>query len=286
MPSPALGLFESRMLIHRRLLRILDSRREVHARLSTGAALVLAAMAPALFMAPMGWTRDISARLRPGVSRPSAASAPGPEETGGFGIRLGDAARDAEEPATYRPGTSWHQAAARVRGGSEGRARASSARSIALALAYSPDGRTLAVAGDDGQVVLRDVGSGREVARLEGHGDAVSCLAFSPDGRTLATGSYDRTVKLWDPATGRERATLSGHANWVFAVAFAPDGKALASAGHDKTVRIWDAATGRETMTLSGHSSSVRALAFAPAGGGRRLATGGCRSPGDAVGPG
>jgi WD40 repeat protein/beta-lactamase regulating signal transducer with metallopeptidase domain len=274
-PSPALGLFESRMLIRRRLIRILDSRREVHSRMSTRATLVLAAMALGLLVVPMGWSRDVSARLRRAGPKASPVPAARAEGSGGFGIHLEEMARDAGEPASYRPGAVWHRVAAPGRATSEGKARPSGARAVALALAYSPDGSVLAVAGDDGVVLVRDVASGRVIARLEGHGDAVSCLAFSPDGRALATGSYDRTIKLWDLASGRELATLSGHANWVFALAFSPDGRVLASAGHDKTVRIWDVVAGRDTTTLSGHSASVRAVAFAPTGGGRRLASGG-----------
>ena len=263
------------MLIRRRLIRILDSRRAVHSRLSTGATVVLAAMAMGLLVVPMGWSRDVSARLRPAAADSSPVPAERPDGPGGFGISLGAMARDAGEPASYRPGTVWHRDAARDRSaGHEGKVRPRR-RAVALALAYSPDGSVLAIAGDDGVVLLRDVASGRVIARLEGHGDAISCLAFSPDGRTLATGSYDKTIKLWDRASGRELATLSGHTNWVFALAFSPDGNTLASAGHDKTVRIWDAVTGRATMTLTGHSASVRAVAFVPTGRGRRLASGG-----------
>ena len=118
----------------------------------------------------------------------------------------------------------WHQEAAHDRNGANGERRRRTGRAVVLALAYSPDGSTLASAGDDAVIRLRDVASGRVVGRLEGHGDAVSCLAFSPDGRTLATGSYDRTVKLWDVASRPRGATLTGHTNWVFAVAFSPDG--------------------------------------------------------------
>ena len=234
------------MLIRRRLLRILDNRRTVHARLSRRRPSCLLVLALARSWSRMARPRDVSARLRP---KHGLATSRRPEERR-LRHRPRSAARD--EPASYRPGAVWHQAA-QGRDGPRGEGTASSsARAVVLALAYSPDGTTLASAGDDAVVVLRDVASGRVVGRLEGHGDAVSCLAFSPDGQTLATGSYDRTVKLWDVATGREQATLSGHTNWVFAVAFAPDGKSLASAGHDKTVRIWDAATGRETATLAG----------------------------------
>jgi WD40 repeat protein len=66
------------------------------------------------------------------------------------------------------------------------------------ALAFSPNGRLLAVAGTDGQVRLWDVFNGKELAAWPGHQGGVTCLAFSPDVRTLASGSQDTTILLWD----------------------------------------------------------------------------------------
>jgi len=67
-----------------------------------------------------------------------------------------------------------------------------------LCLALSPDGRTLASAGQDGTLRLWEVLTGREIRRFDGHADKVYCLAFSPDGRRLASGSGDTTALLWD----------------------------------------------------------------------------------------
>jgi WD40 repeat protein/beta-lactamase regulating signal transducer with metallopeptidase domain len=259
--APALGLFESRMQIRRRLLRILDSQRKVHAGLSVRAAMSLLGLG--LFMLLCGRPADVVAR----ANNRFAASNP----------HLVDAevmSSNLDGPASYRLGMVWRRenrspdVAAKARTSPGGRA-------VALALAYSPDGSVLATAGDDAVVELREVASGRVIRRLAGHRDAVSCLAYSPDGTTLATGSYDRTVKLWEAASGREKVTLEGHTNWIFAVAFAPDGKSLASAGHDKTVRVWNPATGREIAALAGHTASVRAIAFSPKPGGSLLASGG-----------
>jgi WD40 repeat protein len=134
------------------------------------------------------------------------------------------------------------------------------------AIAFSPDGATLASGSFDNTVRLWDVATGREQAVLSGHTSSVYDIAFSPDGATLASGSYDKTVRLWDVATGRERAVLSGHTHGVSAIAFSPDGATLASGSHDNTVRLWDVATGRERAVLKGHTNDVGAIAFSPDG--------------------
>jgi WD40 repeat protein len=116
------------------------------------------------------------------------------------------------------------------------------ARSYGNCLAFSCDGRRLALATWPGAVELWDLGTGRLVAAWQGHADQINALAFAPDGRTLATASHDRTVKLWDLASGEERLTLRGHTGAVTALAFSRDGRALASGSYDKTVIVWDLA--------------------------------------------
>ena len=66
------------------------------------------------------------------------------------------------------------------------------------ALAFSSDGKTLASAGEDNFVTLRDPVTGQERKRLAGHEAEVNSLAFAPDGKTLASGSLDGTVLFWD----------------------------------------------------------------------------------------
>jgi WD40 repeat protein len=67
-------------------------------------------------------------------------------------------------------------------------------------VAFSPDGRMLATACDDGVVRLWDPATGAELHQLGGSDDRLTGVAFSPDGRMLATAGTDADVRLWDLA--------------------------------------------------------------------------------------
>lgn len=133
-------------------------------------------------------------------------------------------------------------------------------------LAVSPDGSIFASGGDDNNLILWDLKTGRRILTISAHKAAVNAIAFSSDGKTLASGSDDKTVRLWDVRTGTRLRTLSGHAGGVNAIALSGDGQTLASGSQDKTVRLWNLGTGEVRRIITGHRDPVNAVAFSPNG--------------------
>jgi WD40 repeat protein len=130
---------------------------------------------------------------------------------------------------------------------------------------FSPDGRTLALAGTHGAIELVDVSSGQLMRALHGRSSgSVGPVAFSPDGHTLAA-SQDDAVLLWDVDSGDLVQTLEGRTGRVSGIVFDPTGNALASSGSDQTVRLWDARTGRLLRQFD-QDAYISALAISPDG--------------------
>jgi serine/threonine-protein kinase len=148
-------------------------------------------------------------------------------------------------------------------------------------VAVSPDGQTVAAAGESGIIEVYNAVTGRLKLHIKEHEMPVESLAFSPDGKHLASASWDRSVRVWDVATGRTVEKLGQLSDEALAVCFSPDGQTLAfsvgnhKARHDEVARgeltLWKWKDG-PFRTWLGHSSTINALAFSPDG--RTLASG------------
>jgi WD40 repeat protein len=116
-------------------------------------------------------------------------------------------------------------------------------------LAYSPDGTTLALAGDAPLIRLWDVASGEIISHLRQDLFQIHCVAYCPDGRRLVSAAGrpvveqsskegEPSVRLWDLATGKSRILFRGPLNGFRAVTISPDGKTLAAGSIDGPIRV------------------------------------------------
>ena len=132
-------------------------------------------------------------------------------------------------------------------------------------LAISPDGKTVAVACQDGAITLLDSVTGKK-QNLRGFGDVALAVAFSPDGQTLAVATSMGQIHLRNLRGGPERL-LEGHSRTVWTLAFNPDGKILASGGKDNTVRLHRLGGQRGVpLVLRAGSKGITSVTFSPDG--------------------
>jgi WD40 repeat protein len=184
--------------------------------------------------------------------------------------------------------------------------------SYSTRVAFTPDGRRLAVAHANGTTVF-DVRTGAPIRSTERVRRWVNGVAYRPDGRELFTARQDGRVEMWDAETGRslrsfalqgrvctvlctrdgrhlittegssvkvrdavtgeEHLAFQGHGGAVHTMAFNADETRLATAGADGLVKIWEAKTGQEILSLRGHTGPVWGVAFSPDG--NRIASSG-----------
>lgn len=135
-----------------------------------------------------------------------------------------------------------------------------------FALAFSPDGKTLAVGcgqpGRSGEVRLVDFASGEIQGVVARTNDVILDVAYRPGTNELAAASADSAIRIVNVDTLQEIRTIASHADWVTAIAWSDDGTRLASASRDKSAKVYDGATGDLLSSYLGHAAAVRGISI------------------------
>lgn len=135
-----------------------------------------------------------------------------------------------------------------------------------LAVAFSPDGKTLATAAADKTVRLIDVRTGDILRSLDGHTHHVLGVAWHSDGLIVASSSADKSVKVWDTETGKQTRTISGFGDEVTAIEFEPNSPKIVTACADGQIREHDTNNGRQLRNASAAGDFLFAVSLSPDG--------------------
>ena len=137
-----------------------------------------------------------------------------------------------------------------------------------IALAFSPDGKRVALGDQAGVLRIFELAEGapREWWRRQAHSGRLRALAWSPDGQRLATAGQDSLVQLWSPGSDGPPLRMELHQRAADGVRFSPDGAELASCSRDGLVVLWDANTGRVVARLDADERAANGVAFSPDG--------------------
>ncbi|WP_019486777.1 MULTISPECIES: serine/threonine-protein kinase [Kamptonema] len=133
------------------------------------------------------------------------------------------------------------------------------------AVAFSPDGLTIASGSKDKTIKIWDLATGNLIRSFDGDSSAIWSVAFNSNGTRLAAGTSYWRILLWNLKTGELVRTVD-HDAAVWSVAIAPDGLTLASGSSDKTSKTWNVATGDLIYNLPDHSDYVYSVAISPDG--------------------
>ena len=133
-------------------------------------------------------------------------------------------------------------------------------------LAFSPDGKILALGVDNKNILLWNVESEKTdtlTASIKFPFKPEFC--FSPDGKTIVSVMGREKIILWDVSTGNGKVIDSNNIT-IFDVTFSPDGNTIASVGRFNGIHLWDVKSGKRIRTLKHNFNNLLAVRFSPDG--------------------
>jgi WD40 repeat protein/class 3 adenylate cyclase len=134
----------------------------------------------------------------------------------------------------------------------------------AVSASFSPDGKSVIAASDDGSVQMWDLTSGKRVGGSVRPRGNVKSASFSPDGKLVITVCDNGVVQIWDVADGMRPVREMRPGLTINSASFSPDGTQVVTACDDRTARIWDAATGKQERKSMWHEGPVNSASFNP----------------------
>ncbi|CAN6603782.1 U3 small nucleolar RNA-associated protein 13 [Trichomonascus vanleenenianus] len=145
-------------------------------------------------------------------------------------------------------------------------------------VSLSGDGKTLATSFND-EVVITDLESGEQIAKIEGDGERVTALQLSPDGKYLVVCSSSllmRILELQEDGKYKTTKSVKAHESPVLMATIDPTSTLVATGGAEGAVKVWDLKGGFVTHNFRGHARLISALKFYGVSGTRdwRLASG------------
>ncbi|HXQ34736.1 MAG TPA: WD40 repeat domain-containing protein, partial [Anaerolineales bacterium] len=133
-------------------------------------------------------------------------------------------------------------------------------------IAFSADGKYVAVGMQEKVVDLLDATTGKKLETLFFPKGSIGLMTFSPNGTRLVATTSNGDIFGWDIPNKRHFNFSEGHSNEVMSFSFSPDSKTLATGSVDRTVKLWDVDSGKLLRTIVGHGGWVTALHFSPDG--------------------
>jgi hypothetical protein len=142
-------------------------------------------------------------------------------------------------------------------------------RSPISALAYSPDGKRIAVA-TSGRIEIRNSPGGKSRLTITNLHGKITAVHFSPDGKQIVAAGgitgLNGVAQLFDAKTGALIREFGGHRDTLYDAELSPDGATLATAGYDKSIRLWQTADAKVFRTINVHNGAIFDLVFDPSG--------------------